>query len=61
MQAAADLADGGLDQVETLGVAEPVRERRRDFFRTAPLQHAAGKQGPEPGVGAERAIEARTR
>ena len=57
VQAAADLADGGLDQLEILGVAEPAREPVCDRLGTGPLHQARGKQSAEPDVGGQRAAE----
>ena len=57
VQAATDLADGGLDELEVLGVAEPASELVGDHLGAGPLPQASGQQGTEPGVGAQRVIE----
>ena len=57
LQAAADLAEGGLDELEVLGVAEPARELAGDRFAAGPLPQARRQQRAEPGVGGERAAE----
>src|SRR5579859_984934 len=57
VQAATDLADGGLDDLEVPGVAEPLREPACDFFGTGPLPEAPGQQRPEPDVGGDRVAE----
>jgi len=56
-QAAANLASGGLDQLEVLGVAEPARELGGDRLGAVPLPEAPGQQRAEPGVGGERLTE----
>ena len=57
LQAAADIAEGGLDELEVLGVAEPARELAGDRLAAGPLPQALRQQGAEPGVGGERAAE----
>lgn len=58
MQAAADLADGGLERYPKPSVlpnqhANPVC----DHLRAGPLLRARGEQGAQPGIGRERAAQ----
>src|SRR5580700_9175945 len=55
VQAAANLADGGLDELEVVGVAEPARELASDHLGPGPFPQAPGQQGAEPGASGERA------
>ena len=57
VQAAPDLADRGLDELEILGVAEPARELVGDRLGAGPLPQAPGQQRAQPDVGGERATE----
>ena len=57
VQPAADLADGGLDEVKVLSVAEPAFEPVGDLLSAGPLPQARGQQRAEPGPGGERAAE----
>ena len=57
LQAAADIAEGGLDELEVLGVAEPARELAGDRFAAGPFPQAPRHQGAEPGVSGERAAK----
>ena len=58
-QAATDLADGGLEELEVLGVAEPAREHTGDRLGTDPLPQARRQQGAQVGTSGERAAELR--
>ena len=57
VQTAANLADGGLDELEVVGVAEPARELASDHLGPGPFPQAPGQQGAEPGASGERAAE----
>src|SRR5262249_18217597 len=57
MQAIADRAGGGLDELKVLGAAEPAGEPFRDRLGTCPLPCARGEQGAHPGIGGERAAK----
>jgi len=57
VQAGTDLADGDLDELEVLGVAEPALEPVCDRVGAGPLPQASGQQGTEPGVRGERVAE----
>jgi hypothetical protein len=57
VQAAPDLADGGIDDLEVPGVAEPACELGGDRLGTGPLPEARGQQRAEPDVGGDRVTE----
>ena len=57
MQAASDVTDSRLDELEVLGVPEPASELAGDHVGAGPLLEASGQQGAEYGVGAQRVIE----
>ena len=57
VQAATDLADGGLEELEILGVAEPALEPVCDRVGAGPLPQARRQQGAQAGVSGERAAE----
>jgi len=57
VQAATDLAHGGLDELEGPGVAEPPRERLGNRLGAGPLPEAPGQQRAEPDIGGERITE----
>src|SRR5215469_13981027 len=57
VQAIADRAGDGLDELEVLGAAEPAGEPVCDRLGTFPLPRARREQGAHPGIGRERAAE----
>ncbi len=57
VQAAPDLTDGGLDELEILGVAEPPREPVCDHLGTGPLPQARRQQGTQAGASGKRVAE----
>src|SRR5580704_3852417 len=57
VQATTDLADGGLDELEILGVAEPALEPVCDRAGAGPLPQARRQQGAQAGISGERAAE----
>lgn len=54
MQSPADLADGGVEDLEVLSVTEPGRERSRDRVGAVPVRGPRREHRPEPDVAAER-------
>lgn len=54
VQAASDLADGSLEELEVLGAAEPCRERAGRRLGASPLPEPARQQRPEPDISRER-------
>ena len=57
VQAATDFADGRLDQLEVIGVAEPARELVGDHLGSDPFPQARGQQVAEAGASGERVAE----
>ena len=57
VQAAADLADDGLDEIETLSVAEPPREPVCNHLGTSPLPQARRQQGTQAGASGKHVAE----
>src|SRR5579863_2985660 len=55
VQAATDLADGGLDELESFGVAKPARKPVCDRIATGPLPETRRQQGAHTGTTGERA------
>src|SRR5262249_27089020 len=57
VQAIADRAGGGLDELEVLGAAEPAIEPVCDRVGTRPLPRSRREQCAHPGIGGKRAAE----
>jgi hypothetical protein len=57
VQAATDLADGGFDELESLGVAEPAREPVRDRLGTGPFPQSRRQQRAHTGITGKRVAE----